>query len=164
MDFITDLFGHGRNLNILQMIMRGLVIFFISLVLIRIAGRRSFGIRTPLDIIINILLGAILSRAVVGASPFLSVVLTCAAIVALHRLMEWVIANHRKSSGVLEGKKIVLFSNGAFDDDNMKKALVCEEDVLQGVRKTALTEDLSKIEKVYMERNGEITAIKKQAE
>jgi hypothetical protein len=27
--------------------------------------------------------------------------------------------------------------------------------------KTALTEDLSKIEKVYMERNGEITAIKK---
>ena len=99
-----------------------------------------------------------------GASPFLSVVLTCAAIVALHRLMEWVIANHRKSSGVLEGKKIVLFSNGAFDDDNMKKALVCEEDVLQGVRKTALTEDLSKIEKVYMERNGEITAIKKQAE
>jgi uncharacterized membrane protein YcaP (DUF421 family) len=44
----------------------------------------------------------------------------------------------------------------------MKKALVCQEDLMQGVRKSALTEDMAKIEKVYMERNGEISAIKKQ--
>jgi uncharacterized membrane protein YcaP (DUF421 family) len=43
----------------------------------------------------------------------------------------------------------------------MKKALVCQEDVMQGVRKSALMEDMSKIDKVYMERNGEISSIKK---
>jgi hypothetical protein len=43
----------------------------------------------------------------------------------------------------------------------MKRALVCREDVMQGVRKSALTEDLEKIDKVYMERNGDISAIKK---
>jgi len=32
---------------------------------------------------------------------------------------------------------------------------------MQGVRKSALTEDMEKIEKVYLERNGEISAIKK---
>ena len=30
-----------------------------------------------------------------------------------------------------------------------------------GVRKSALTEDLSEVDKVYIERNGEISAIKK---
>ena len=43
----------------------------------------------------------------------------------------------------------------------MNKALVCREDVLQGVRKTALTEDLSSLEKVFIERNGEITSLRK---
>ena len=43
----------------------------------------------------------------------------------------------------------------------MEKGLVCMEDIMQGVRKSALTEDMEKIEKVYLERNGEISAIKK---
>ena len=37
-----------------------------------------------------------------------------------------------------------------------------QEDVIQGVRKSALTEDLEKIGKIYIERNGEITAVKKE--
>lgn len=44
----------------------------------------------------------------------------------------------------------------------MKKALVCQEDIMQGVRKSALLEDMDQIEKVYMERNGEISSIKKK--
>jgi hypothetical protein len=32
---------------------------------------------------------------------------------------------------------------------------------MQGVRKSALTEDMKNIDKVYIERNGEISAIKK---
>ena len=43
----------------------------------------------------------------------------------------------------------------------MDKALVCTEDVMQGIRKSALTEDLHKIDRVFMERNGEINATKK---
>jgi uncharacterized membrane protein YcaP (DUF421 family) len=157
-----SLFGEGTNLTVLQMVLRGLVVFVIAFLLIRVSGRRSFGIRTPLDMIINILLGSVLSRAVVGASPFFAVVITCVAIVLIHRLMELLLANHQKSSELLEGKKIELYTGGKFIRENMKKALVCEEDILQGLRKTALTEDLSKIEKVYMERNGEISVIKKQ--
>lgn len=42
----------------------------------------------------------------------------------------------------------------------MHKGLLCREDILQGVRKSALTENMDEIETVYMERNGEITAIK----
>jgi uncharacterized membrane protein YcaP (DUF421 family) len=164
MEIIYKFFGQGKDLSIIQMVMRGVAVFVIAFVLIRIAGRRSFGIRTPMDMIINILLGAILSRAVVGASPFLAVVICCLAIVILHRMMEWLLANHDKSARLLEGNKIELYSMGTFKRDNMKKALVCEEDILQGIRKTALTEDLSKIDKVYMERNGEITSVKKTIE
>ena len=161
MELIVTIFGEGKDLNALQMSSRGLVVFIIALVLIRISGRRSFGVRTPLDNIIGILLGAILSRAVVGASPFVPVIVCSLLVVILHRLFGWLIASSKNFGEVVEGNKILLFENGEFNAENMKKALVCQEDIMQGVRKSALTEDMSKIDHVYMERNGDISAIKK---
>lgn len=161
MDILSELFGEGKDLTSLQMIGRGVVIFFVAFLLIRISGRRSFGIRTPLDNIIAISLGAILSRAVVGASPFVPTVLTSLVIVLLHRFFSWIIVSNRKLNHIAEGEKILLFQNGKFIPKNMDKALICQEDIMQGVRKSALTADLDKIEIIFMERNGEITCIRK---
>jgi uncharacterized membrane protein YcaP (DUF421 family) len=161
MELLLKLFGEGKDLNALQMSSRGVVMFFIALLLIRISGRRSFGVRTPLDNIISISLGAIISRAVVGASEFVPVVICCLVIVLLHRLFGWLIAHSKSFGRTIEGEKLLLFEDGAFIKANMKKALVCQEDVMQGVRKSALTADMDKIEKVFMERNGEISVIKK---
>jgi len=161
METFIQVFGEGEHLDVLQMSSRGIVMFLIALILIRISGRRSFGVRTPLDNIIVISLGAIMSRAVVGASPYIPVMVCCFVIVLLHRLIGWLIANSKPFGRFIEGEKILLFEDGLFIKENMKKALVCQEDLMQGVRKSALTEDMDKIEKVYMERNGEISAIKK---
>jgi uncharacterized membrane protein YcaP (DUF421 family) len=161
MEIAEKIFGHGNHLGILQMVCRGIASFAIAFGLIRISGRRSFGLRTPLDNIIAILLGAILSRAVVGASPFIPVFAACLSIVLLHRGCSFMISRSKKSGYFFEGRKILLFENGKFITAALKKALVCEEDILQGVRKSALTDDLSKIDRIYMERNGEISAIKR---
>lgn len=56
MTILEDLWGSGESLNVLQMSCRGVATFLIALLLIRISGRRSFGIRSPLDNIIVILL------------------------------------------------------------------------------------------------------------
>jgi uncharacterized membrane protein YcaP (DUF421 family) len=162
MDTLIEIFGQGKDLNVLQMSCRGVVVFFIALLLIRISGRRSFGMRTPLDNIISISLGAILSRAVVGASGFVAVIITCLVIVLLHRFLSWLILRSKIVRRLAEGNKILLFENGHFIGENIKKALVCEEDIMQGIRRTVLTDNLNKIDKVYMERNGEISAIKKE--
>jgi len=161
MEWIIRIFGEGKDLNALQMSSRGIVMFFIALVIIRISGRRSFGIRTPLDNIITISLGAVMSRAIVGASDFVPVVVCCFVIVLLHRLFGWLIVKNRKFSRFVEGDKILIYDKGKFISENMGKGLVCQEDIMQGVRKSALTEDMEGIDKIYMERNGEISAIRK---
>lgn len=162
MELLKEIFGEGKDLNVLQMSCRGIVVFAIALLLIRVSGRRSFGVRTALDNIISISLGAILSRAVVGASDFLPIIVTCFVIVLLHRLFGWMTANNKRFGRVMEGNKILLYQDGKFIPKNLKKALIGEEDIMQGIRKSALTEDLHKIDKVYIERNGEISAIKKE--
>jgi uncharacterized membrane protein YcaP (DUF421 family) len=162
MNWLIRLFGEGKELTALQMSMRGIAIFIIAWLLIRISGRRSFGLHTPLDNIISILLGAVLSRAVVGASPFVPVIVCCLVIVAIHRLLGTLASHSAGFSRVLEGNKMLLFKDGHFIDENMKRAQVCKENVLQGIRESALTDDLEKIDRVYMERNGAISVVKKQ--
>jgi len=162
MELLKQIFGEGKDLSILQMSCRGVVVFIIALLLIRISGRRSFGVRTALDNIISISLGAILSRAVVGASDFAAVVVTCFVIVLMHRLFGWFISTSKRFGKIMEGNKIKLYEGGKFLHSNMHRALVCEEDIMQGVRKSALTEDMNTIDKVYIERNGEISAIRKK--
>lgn len=164
MNVLNQIFGEGKDLNTLQMVCRGIVIFITAWVLIRISGRRSFGMRAPFDNIIIILLGAVLSRAVVGASPFVATIVTCMVITLLHRVVGLLVARYERFSNIIEGRKIVLFKNNKFIKNNMDRALVCKEDIMQGVRKSALTDNLEKIEVVYMERNGEISPVKKDEE
>jgi uncharacterized membrane protein YcaP (DUF421 family) len=161
MDLFYEIFGRDKNIDLLQMVCRAIGVFLIALVLIRISGRRSFGVRTPLDNIILILLGATLSRTIVGASPFVPVVTACFAIVILHRFFGWIVSRNKWFAKIMEGNKILLFENGKFIHENERRALVCREDIMQGIRKSALTDDMDKIDKVYIERNGEISAIKK---
>lgn len=112
MHILETMWGSGTSLNSFQMGIRGIIVFIIALLLIRISGRRSFGIRSPLDNIIVILLGAVLSRAVVGASPFIPVVSTCLTIVVLHRLMSWIKIKRIFYNTMIDGKKIMVFKDG----------------------------------------------------
>lgn len=162
MYLLTEIFGQGKNLSTLQMSCRGIVVFIIAFVLIRISGRRSFGVRTPLDNIIVITLGATLSRAIVGASAFVPVIITCFVVVLLHRGFGWLISRSNGFAKFVEGNKILLFKDGKFIDKHLKRALLCEEDIMQGVRKSALTDDMDKIDRCYIERSGEVSAIKKE--
>jgi uncharacterized membrane protein YcaP (DUF421 family) len=161
MDILIKIFGEGKDLTAWQMSSRGIVVFIIALLLIRVSGRRSFGIRAPLDNIIIILLGAILSRAVVGASEFVPVIVSCFVIVVMHRCVGWLIVNSETIGRLVESDKIILYEKGKYVKQHLKRVQLTEEDVMQGVRKSALTEDLNQIKHIYIERNGEISAIKK---
>lgn len=162
MDVLIKIFGEGKDLTALQMTARGVVIFIITLILIRISGRRSFGLKTPADNIIVILLGSLLSRAIAGVSPFVPVVAVSFTVVILHRLITWVGIKSPSFKHLVDGKRLLLFENGKFLKENMDKALLCEEDAMQGTRKAALTDDLNKIDRIYMECTGEISPLKKQ--
>ncbi|MCQ9634279.1 DUF421 domain-containing protein [Chryseobacterium sp. WG14] len=163
MDSLRELWGNGTSLNTLQMACRGVTVFVLALILIRISGRRSFGIGSPLDNIIVMLLGAILSRAVVGASPFIPVTITCTAIVLLHRFFSWYKGKSSRFIHLVEGDKIMVFQDGKFIQANMERAQLHKEDIMQELRKRAMTDDLNQVKVIYIERNGEISIIIKQA-
>jgi uncharacterized membrane protein YcaP (DUF421 family) len=161
MEPIYQIFGIGKDLTVLQMTARAIVVFMVTLILVRISGRRSFGLHTPLDNIITIMLGAVMSRAIVGASDFMPVIAASGMLVIIHRFFAYLMVRHPGFSRLITGEKMLLFKEGNFIEHNMERAQVCKEDILQEVRKSALTENLDSIEKIYIERNGEVNSVRK---
>src|ERR1700761_6621014 len=112
MEVLTQLFGYTRHVNVLQMSLRGCLVYIIGLILIRISGRRTFGMRMPLDNIITVLIGAILSKAVTGEVPFVPTIVACTAIVIIHRVFAWAGIHNKLFDRLIKGKSRILYENG----------------------------------------------------
>jgi uncharacterized membrane protein YcaP (DUF421 family) len=163
MDAILLLFGQGRTLDPLQMAARAIVVFLIALVLIRFSGRRSFGQRSSFDSVVVILLGATLSRAIVGASPFVATVVASFMIVGGHRLLAWACMRSRPLERLVGGVEREVFSNGTFNSREMDAALISRTDVQESVRQKTGSRSMDNVAAAILERNGEVSVIRKKA-
>jgi uncharacterized membrane protein YcaP (DUF421 family) len=151
-----DLFGQGSNLTAVQMCVRAGAGFVIAVILVRIAGRRSFGMRSPFDVVISLLLGAVLSRAVVGASPFWPTVAASTVLALLHRLFGLLGTMSHRIGRVIKGESIVVFANGTVDPVHLRRALISVEDLTEAVRVNLNQNSFDGIEQIRVERNGEV--------
>lgn len=143
------------------MICRAVLAFLITLVLIRIAGIRTFGKRSAFDNVIVIMLGSIFSRVVVGASPFVPTTLACLAFVLVHWLLGYVSVRSDFVGRLVKGEKVTLYADGKPNEANMRKAMVSEKDLKESVRLRLNSDDLSQVERIVIERNGDISVIRK---
>lgn len=161
MRLLQDLFGEGKDLSALQMCDRAIVVYFIALIMLRISGRRTFGKKTAFDNTIAIILGAILSRAVVGASAFVPTVACGLVLVLLHRGLSWASLRSKLVRHLLQGASIPLYSKGKLIKENMGTSLITEDELMEDMRLKANIGRLSQAEEIYMETNGELGVVKK---
>jgi hypothetical protein len=155
-DLIDRLFGAGSDLDPLQMAMRALAVFVLALVMVRCAGRRSFGQHRPFDACLTVLLGAVLSRAIVGASPFWATMAAGAVIVAMHRAVAIASLRWPAFETLVSGDKRELVRQGRIDRAQMDKALLTDRDLDEAIRwKTG--DETVPIERAVLERDGTVT-------
>ncbi len=162
MQTIHELFGQGQNLNIWQMSLRAIITFFIALILIRYTGMRVFGIKSAFDTCIIIMLGAVLARAVVGASPFIPTIVASTALVVVHKIIATLSVNNQFISHLVKGKPLLLYKNGILNAKNLKKCSLSYGDVMEEVRLTLKQNNMDDIDEIYMERTGKISVIEKR--
>ena len=156
---LATLFGSGRDLDTLQMTMRAVVLFAITLALIRIAGMRSFGRKSSFDSIIVIMLGAVLSRPVVGASPFGPTVAAATTLVVLHRLVAILTSRSRTFERLVKGAPHTVYRDGHIDAKAMARSGLSSGDLDEAIRSRAQRHDLAEVAEIVMETSGELTVV-----
>jgi uncharacterized membrane protein YcaP (DUF421 family) len=159
---MNEWWGINENISPLEIAARSAVMFLIALLLMRMAGMRPFGKGEAFDNIITFLIGGILSRGVVGATPFFSTVMSMVVIILIHKLLAKLSIYSKWFGAKVKGEKVLLYRDGNFLKQNMDRVNITEHDILEDLRINLQANSLEKIQEAYMERTGEISFVTKE--
>jgi uncharacterized membrane protein YcaP (DUF421 family) len=161
MNAVVTIFGEGKNLDSLQMAMRAIAVFIATLIFIRISGRRSFGQRSPFDYVVAVLLGATLSRVIVGASPAIPTMAASLVMVLVHRTIAWSCVRWPWLESLVVGVEREVYKDGKFNSRQMSAALITRTDIFETARQELNSTDLRDVQSAILERNGQVSLIRK---
>jgi uncharacterized membrane protein YcaP (DUF421 family) len=163
--FLYSLFGEGEALTPLQMAVRAFSVVVVLLVMLRLGGSmRIFGKKNTLDNIMVIMLGAVLARSIVGASPFWSTTAAAATMIGLHRSLTYIALKSKMVNRIINGDKILLYKNGNFISHNLRKTVISQDEIKQSLRLETKDTSLEDIDMIFMETNGRLSFIQKKKE
>ncbi len=141
---------------------KGILVTIYAIFIFRVNSSRIFGNHSALDLIINIILGAILGEVVVNNTPFVPALIVCSLIVFLHRLMTLACFKSHKIGKFIKGQKVCVISNGHYNKKNLARCHLTPHDILQALRIQHGESTVSTIKKALLERSGEISFIFKE--
>ena len=159
MDDLHALIGtHGQDINGWQMSLRACLVFLIGVLMVRFAATRAFGKWSALDIILAVVVGSILGRAMTGNAPFLPTLVATCVLLALHDLLIRASARWSWLSLITKGRSILLVDDGQPLKAAMRRSGIGERD-LQVALRSAGHSGLEDVRSVTLERNGDITVV-----
>ncbi|WP_237144793.1 DUF421 domain-containing protein [Pontibacter pamirensis] len=158
----TALGTDAETLTWWQMSLRAVVVFFAALVILRIGNKRIFGKNSAFDIVLGIIYGSVLSRAVTGNSPFLPTLVAVLVLVLLHKGLAAVAFHSDFGFGdFAKGKHVKLVEEGKLQRQTLRKHSITEDDLREAMRESGSKGDLGDIRFAYLERSGQISVIMK---
>lgn len=161
MDWLEMLVGPDDGTpTIAQFCVRALLLFFYGLLCIRIAGRRTFSNLSPLDIIVAIVVGSNISRAMTGKAPFVPALIATLLVVALHRLVAMATVRSNVLAKFVKGKATVIVRDGVIDHIAMRSHQLSDDDLLEGLRMEQ-TRSVEEVALATVERGGKISVVPK---
>jgi uncharacterized membrane protein YcaP (DUF421 family) len=139
---------------------RGVAAYLAVLVLLRLAGRRSFGDMSPFDIIVLIIVGGVLRTAILGSdASFVGPMIAVASIIGANRLIGWLSAHWPAFNRFVEGYPAVLARDGKRDRKALRKYGVSDSEFNRELHAHGL-EDEREVAIARLEPNGKITLIR----
>ena len=144
--------------ELLMTALRGLAVYVMMLVVIRITGKRTVGNFTAFDLLVALMLGEVVDEIIYGDVTFAQGT-TAIAVVALAQYgNSWLSYWSHGMDRILEGVPTVLVKDGRLQRDGMRKERMNEKDVMAELRLNSV-EDLREVKLAIMENDGEVSII-----
>ena len=146
-----------------QLSIRAVILFAAGIVYLRIAGRRTFSKATPLDIIVAIIIGSNLSRAMTGKAPFVPALAATLVLAVLHRLVAMATLRWNGLAALVKGSPVVLIEDGVVDERALKRHGLSREDLAEGLRLEQAASP-AEVARATLEGGGRISVLPKKAD
>ncbi|RYY28950.1 MAG: DUF421 domain-containing protein [Chitinophagaceae bacterium] len=136
--------------------------YIVLFIFIRISGKRSLSKLNAFDFVVTVTLGSTLSAMILKQVPLAEGCVALIIIISLQYLLAWLAMRSKTGEKIINSEPVLLFYDGQFLRDAMKKEVITEGEIYAEMRANRL-EQISDVRAVVLELNGEITVVKKSA-
>jgi uncharacterized membrane protein YcaP (DUF421 family) len=153
-----------NDLTIGHMAARAVVVYVAGLVMARIGDRRFLSKASAFDVILAIVLGSVISRAITGSAPFFPSLAAGLVLVVTHLAFAAAAFRFSPFSKLIKGRARVVVRDGEIDWKALRASHFSENDLLGALRAQAHVEDVGEVAEARLERNGEVSVVKRKRE
>jgi len=139
---------------------RAVIVFGFAVALARVADRRMLGHNAGFDIMLLVVLGSVLSRAINGQAAFFPTLGASALLVALHHLVATVAFHSHGFSQWVKGRPRTLVRQGRIDARALAQAKFTDDDLDESLRLNGGVDDIAQVTEARLERNGTVSVVK----
>jgi uncharacterized membrane protein YcaP (DUF421 family) len=144
-----------------ELIARGVIVFSVLLLMVRVSGRRTIGQFTPFDLLVVMLLSEAVSNSLTGGEDSLiGGLIVAATLVALNMGAATLSARSKTMADLLDGSAVLLGRDGKIFDEVLKKCRLSKTEVTEALHEADCK--LEEMEYMFLEADGNITVQKKR--
>ncbi|MDI3480453.1 MAG: hypothetical protein PWQ97_108 [Tepidanaerobacteraceae bacterium] len=148
--------------EILMLLYRSIILFAVSLFLVRFMGKRTIAQLSPFDLIVIIIMGSAIAIPLEDDKIKLTYGIVPVIVMSvLNYGLSLAITKNRKLENFFQGTSTVLVRNGEVIIKNMKKERITLADLLILLREKNIA-NINEIEEATIEPNGKLSIIKKK--
>ncbi|AKF53227.1 MULTISPECIES: DUF421 domain-containing protein [Pseudomonas] len=141
-------------------VLRAAAIYFVLMVLFRIAGRRSLTDLTTFDFVLLLIIGEATQQALLGDDfSVTNAILIISTLIAIDVGFSLAKRRSKRLAKFLDGGPTVIVEDGKPLTQRMREARISESDVMEAARTTQGIVEMKDIRYAIIERNGEISVI-----
>src|SRR5438552_1347268 len=139
-----------------EFILRGILIYFFLIVLLRLTGKRQIGQMAPFDLVLLLVLSNAVQNSMNGGdNTVLGGVISAATLIALHYVVAYATFKSKTLEHWIEGRPRRLIHNGKLDQEVMRRELLTHHELAAALR-AAGCEDIAHVRVATLENNGQI--------
>ncbi|NPV71570.1 MAG: DUF421 domain-containing protein [Firmicutes bacterium] len=149
-------------LDLLIVSYRTIILYIVSLTVVRLVGKRSIGQMAPFDLVVIIIIGSV---AAIPIEEKRIRVLDAALSIAILGALEYTVATlnmrFRKLEKITQGQSTVLVQDGQILEENLRREKITLADLYIGLRQKD-TDDIQDVQLAVLEPDGKVSVIKKK--
>lgn len=152
----------AESLSVAQTALRAVIVYVVTLAFVRIGDKRFLGKSTALDVVMAIMFGSVMSRAITTAQEFVPIIVAGGVLVALHFLVALVSFRSDRVGTLVKGQERTLVRDGVIQWDAMPTSHVTRRDLDGALRTDGRVEDVADVRLATLERSGAISVITRE--
>lgn len=141
-------------------VLRAASIYIFLLLVFRITGKRSLTEMTPFDLILLLIISETTQQAMLGDdNSITNAIIVICTLVGFELASSAVTFRFPRLSPIIEDAPLVLFADGEFEEEHMKKERITKADILRAARTNQGIYRFDQIKYAILEKTGEVSIL-----